>query len=351
MVALIRPSGPTLARPKTSAQGDQPKTYNPESEGPAITPDEIVRQAFEVFRADADAPPPLSLRGGCAVDSYDEAEPFDPARDEATDAYLEGFAFWGLGYLDAQSWRHYLPRLFSYAFRHPSDPRMALEALIRSLRPPDRYPPRLATLTAEQEAVIVAFLEKLALGDGFAHLQEDAQGALEEWWLPGARHRPGADGAATVRSEPVAWHAVERPRYRLALPQGFASSGARHIPEESRTVEVWRGTLCGDVPALVAVNLTPLGDRHLRHVVERAAAGLRAASVEHRSCHVSGASRSERRDGLTRGNSPAEPERITIVAAVIKQEVVLLTVRSWPRDDVEAAMERIVAAFEIVAGN
>ena len=308
-----------------------------------------MRQAFEVFRADADARPPLSLRGGCAVDSYDEAEPFDPARDEATDAYLEGFAFWGLGYLDAQSWRHYLPRFISYAFRHQNDPAMAVEALIRSLRPPDRYPPRLATLTAEQEAVVVAFLERLALDDGFAHLQEDAQQALEEWWLPGARHRPDPDGVAALRSEPVTWNAVERPRYRLALPQGFTSSGARHIPEESRTVEAWRGTLCGDVPALVAVNLMPLADRHLRHIVERAAAGLRAASVEHRPCRVPGASRSERRDGLTRGDSPAEPERITMVAAAAKQDVVLLTVRSWPRDDVEAAMERIIAAFEIVA--
>jgi hypothetical protein len=59
--------------------------------------------------------------------------------------------------------------------------------------------------------------------------------------------------------------------------------------------------------------------------------------------------RRERLDGLTRGNSPAEPERITIVAAVAGQEVVLLTVRSCPRDDVEAAMERIVGAFEILA--
>jgi hypothetical protein len=38
-----------------------------------------------------------------------------------------------------------------------------------------------------------------------------------------------------------------------------------------------------------------------------------------------------------------------IVAAVIDEDVVLLTVRSWPREDVEAAMERIVASFEIVA--
>jgi hypothetical protein len=310
-----------------------------------------VRQAFAVFQVDANAPPPLSLRGGCAVDSYDEAEPFDPARDEATDAYLEGFTFWGLGYLDAQSWRHYLPRLIGYTFRRPDDPRMAVEALIRSLRPPDRYPPRLATLTSEQEAIVTAFLETVALGEGFAHVQEDAQQALEEWWLPGARHRPHPEGGAGPRrSEPVVWKHVQRPRYRLSLPQDFASSGARPIPEESRTVEVWRGALCGDVPALVAVNLTPLGDRHLRHIVERAAAGLRAASVERRSWDVPGASRSERRDGLTRGDSPAEPERITIVAAGIEDEVILLTVRSWPRDDVEAEMERIVAAFQVVAG-
>lgn len=309
-----------------------------------------MRSAFEVFRADADPAPPLSLRGGNAVDSYDDAEPFDPARDEPTDAYLEGYTFWGLGYLDAQSWRHYLPRLISYAFRRPDDPAMAVDALIRSLRPPDRYPRRLATLTAEQEAVVVAFLEALALGDdGFAHMRDDARQALEEWWLPGARHRPGPDAdAAGLRSAPVALHPVERPRYRLALPPGFVSSGAKHIPEESRTVEVWRGTLCGDVPTIVAVNFTPLAGRHLRSITERAAVGLRAASVERHSCDVPGATRSERLDGLTRGYSPAEPERITIVAAAISQEVVLLTVRSWPREDVEAAMERIAAAFEIL---
>ena len=310
-----------------------------------------MQSAFEAFRADAEPVPPLTLRGGNSVDSYDEAEPFDPARDEPTDAYIEGFAFWGLGYLDAQSWRHYVPRLISYAFRRPDDPAMAVEALIRSLRPPDRYPPRLGTLTAEQEAVVVAFLETLALGDGTSHLRDDAQQALEEWWLPGARYRPRPEDVAALRSARVTYHVVERARYRLVLPAAFTSSGARHIAEESRTVEVWRGTLCGDVPTTVAVNLTPLAGRHLQQIIERAAAGLRAASVEPRPFRVPGATRSERLDGLTRGDSPTEPERIKIVAAVIGKEVALLTVRSWPRDDVEAAMERIVSTFEIVAGS
>jgi hypothetical protein len=308
-----------------------------------------VRNAFEAFRADAETVPPLTLRGGNAVDSYDHAEPFDPARDEPTDAYIEGFAFWGLGYLDAASWRHYLPRLISYAFRRPDDPAMAVEALIRSLRPPDRYPPRLATLTAEQEAVVVAFLETLALGDGAGHLQDDAQQALEEWWLPDARHRPRPEHGAALRSAAVTRHTVERAGYRLTLPASFASSGARHIAEESRTVELWRGTLGGDVPTTVAVNVTPLADQDLRQIMDRAAAGLRAARVEPRPVRVPGATRSARLDGFTRGDSPTEPERIFIVGAVTGDEVVLLTVRSWPRDDVEAAMERIVATFEIVA--
>ncbi|MET0488315.1 MAG: DUF6714 family protein [Candidatus Rokuibacteriota bacterium] len=312
-----------------------------------ITLDEIVRNAFETFRADADTVPPLTLRGGNAVDSYDDAEPFDPARDEPTDAYLEGFAFWGLSYLDAQSWRHYLPRLISYAFRRPNDPAMAVEALIRSLRPPDRYPPRLASLTAEQEAVVVAFLEALALGDGPSHVRNDAQQALEEWWLPGARRRPRPEDVVALRSIPVDHHVIERARYRLKLPVAFVSSGARHIAEESRTVEVWSGVLCGDAPTMVAVNLTPLAGRHLHQIMERAAAGLRAARVESRPLRVPGAARSECLDGLTRGHSPTEPERIMIVVAVTGQEVVLLTVRSWPRDDVEAAMQRIVSTFEI----
>jgi hypothetical protein len=180
--------------------------------GVAMTRDEIVRHAFEAFRADAEALPPLTLRGGNAIDGYDEAEPFDSPCDEPTDAYIEGYTFWGLGYLDAQSWRHYLPRLIDYTFRRPDDPAMVVEALIRSLRPPDRYPPRLGTLTAEQEAVVVAFLETLALGDDSGPLQDDARQALEEWWLPGARHRPRPEDVAALRSAPVTDHVVKRER-------------------------------------------------------------------------------------------------------------------------------------------
>ena len=117
---------------------------------------DIVTRAFEAFRADVLGQPPLSLRGANALDGYGEPTPFDATADEPTDGYLEGFAFWGTTYLDAQSWRHYLPRLIDYTFRHPDDPAMVAEALVRSLRPPDRYPPRLATLGSAQESVVTS---------------------------------------------------------------------------------------------------------------------------------------------------------------------------------------------------
>ena len=80
--------------------------------------DAIRMRAFDAFKADAEAIPPITLRGGDALDSYDEPPPYDAGIDEPTDAYLETFAFNGLNFLDAASWRHYLPRLIDYALRH-----------------------------------------------------------------------------------------------------------------------------------------------------------------------------------------------------------------------------------------
>src|SRR5512140_1520790 len=105
---------------------------------------EISRRAREAFQADALSVPQMTLRGGYAEDSYDVAPPPDPVLDALTDAYLEAYTFWGLAYLDPASWRHYLPYLIDYAFRHRDDPQMVVEGLLHSLRPPEREPPRLA---------------------------------------------------------------------------------------------------------------------------------------------------------------------------------------------------------------
>ena len=138
-----------------------------------------------MFHADALVTPPMTLRGGYAEDSYDIAPPFDPVLDELTDTYIEAYTFWGLAYLDPASWRHYLPHLIDYTFRHMDDPKMVVEGLLHNLRPPDREPPRLASLGAEQESVIAAFLEEVAFSEDSAN-RDFAQQVLEEWWIPDA---------------------------------------------------------------------------------------------------------------------------------------------------------------------
>jgi hypothetical protein len=159
----------------------------------------IVAQAEAAFRADGTTPPAMTLRGGDAVDSYQSPPPYDAALDQPTDEYIAAYTFWGLGYLDAASWRHYLPLLIAYTFRHIADPNtMAPEGLLNSLRPPDRDPPRLATLTPVQEAAIVAFLEALAFGENTGYYQDDALQILEEWWLPNARYRDHPSQAADM---------------------------------------------------------------------------------------------------------------------------------------------------------
>lgn len=307
----------------------------------------IVSRAFHVFQADIRSPPPLTLRGGNAVDNYDQPRPFDPVQDEPTDAYLEGFAFWGLAYLDARSWCHYLPRLIDYAFRHPDDFAMVSEALIRSLRPPDRYPPRLATLTADQESVVRGFLEQVALRGAIPHLQAEAQQALEEWWLPDARCRPTALDIAALRAKPVAVRVVEGDVYRLSVPETFTGSGVRVIPEESRRVQTWGGYLCGDAHTMIAVNVTPLSMRSLADSV-RARATLFRDTVSPRVVAVFGSPHAQRLDGLTHGESPLEPQTLVMVFATARDDLVTLSVRSWPRADLVREVERIVGSFEII---
>jgi hypothetical protein len=322
--------------------GDDP------ARGESSPHDPVVGRAYEVFQADLDRPPPLTLRGGNAVDSYDRAEPFDPIDDAPNDTYFERFAFWGLGYLDAQSWRHYLARLMDYAARHPGDPAMVTEALVRSMRPPDRYPPRLASLTADQESAVREFLEQAALGRLCPSVQVEAQQALEEWWLPNPRSRPTGAEIAALRAAPVAVRLVEGDVYRLSVPETLAGSGLREIAAESRRVQTWGGYLCGDAHTMVAVNVTPLALRSLPDSARTRAALFRGAAYR-RPVAVRGSPLAERLDGLAHGDSPAEPQTLVLVLAAAGAELVTLSIRSWPREDLDREVARIVDSFEIVS--
>ena len=305
---------------------------------------ELLRKAREAFREELAATPALTLRGANAVDNYAQPEPLDASADEPTDQYLEGFTLWAMPYLDARSWRHYLPRLIEYGLAHPDDPHMVVEATVRSLRPPDRVPARLTTLSTDQESVIVAFLELLALGDDESALASDARDALEEWWLPGA-HLRRASGDERSAHSPVSYVDVGSDAYRLTIPDTLEGGEVHTVPTEHRTVQVWRGPLCGDALADVFVNVYDAAHTTLREAEDNAARWLTPTSRTW--IDVSGARKALRLDGTTYRYSPAEPEHTTMVLALTDTHVVALTARGTERADVQAELDRVVRSFEI----
>lgn len=147
----------------------------------------LIDHAFQ----DGIAAPTMSLRAGNALDSYDAPPSFDAHLDRPTAAYLETH-HWGVAHLDAASWRHYLPLLLRHALlklEHPDS--MAIDALLSSLRAPDRDPPRLASLSQAQQQAVIAVLDALAFEDASAW-KDEALVALEEYWAPGAHYRDDA---------------------------------------------------------------------------------------------------------------------------------------------------------------
>jgi len=157
---------------------------------------DLMARFREVFAADLALVPPMTLRQGDAIDSYGAAPPRDETGAPVTDTYLEHYCC-GLAHLDAASWRHYLQPLADLAQRHVGSNSNAVGALIASLRPPDRDPPKLASLTAAQEATIRQLLELLAFSPNSAWQTEACQ-ALEEWWIEGALYRAKAGGVGAA---------------------------------------------------------------------------------------------------------------------------------------------------------
>jgi len=310
-----------------------------------MDPVEHLQHARDAFREELGHPPALTLRGANAVDSYDRPEPFDPTLDAPTDEYVERLAFWAMPYLDASSWRHYLPRLIEYAFAHPDDPAMVIEATVRSLRPPDRVPARLTTLSSSQEEVVIRFLEHLAESDDASGSRDDARAALAEWWRPGAHLRAQAEEQAAARA-PTDYREVGDGRYRVDLPITLDGGGVHHVAEENRTIEVWRGMICGDALADVFVNASPRARRTWREL--EASVKYWLAPDTRAWIKVPGAKRALRLDGTTYRYSPAEPDRTTIVIALAGNDVVTLTMRGTQRADVQAEMERAIQSFRLM---
>ena len=151
-------------------------------------PSAIVAAAKIAFAQEVAQAPPMSLRAGNAVDNYVVQPPYSPTEDRVCDAYFEQ-NYWGIAHLDALSFRHYLPALIDFSLRHLGQGSNVVDTLVFNLRPPDREPPRLGSLSPAQGGVITLFLDLLAFDAGSA-FKDDAMLALEEWWAPGALYRP-----------------------------------------------------------------------------------------------------------------------------------------------------------------
>ena len=145
---------------------------------------DLIADLFAAFSAEGTAFPPMTLRGGDALDVDKPAPPFDVLVDAISDEYLEAHP-WGSGYLDATSWRHYLPFMMEYALRHITESSDVTDALLTSLRPPERTPPRLGSLTKAQETAVLRFLDVMAYNEDSASMDLAAV-VLSEWWTPGA---------------------------------------------------------------------------------------------------------------------------------------------------------------------
>jgi hypothetical protein len=147
-----------------------------------VNPIPLTTALLEAFAIDLIALPPLTLRGANDVDDYRSPAIYDPQADRVSDEYLERYHY-GVAHLDARSWRHYLPLLLSYGSRHRQRDTDVMQAVLWSLRPPDRDPPRLATLSSGQIDVIESWLATLA-GDERCAQREFVSQVYREWRSP-----------------------------------------------------------------------------------------------------------------------------------------------------------------------
>jgi hypothetical protein len=97
----------------------------------------------------------------------------------------------------------------------------------------------------------------------------------------------------------------------------------------------------------VAVNVTPLAWRSLAESLQARTTLFRQVESP-RSIVVRGSRRAELLAGLAQVASPAEPQTLTMVFAVVGDELVTLSIRSWPREDLGREVERILGSFEII---
>jgi hypothetical protein len=136
--------------------------------------------------------------------------------------------------------------------------------------------------------------------------------------------------------------------WRLELPPGLRVVVVSPPPECTSMAHL-RGEIAPGAPALGVVS-TQERDRSARACVRRLAASFEPPHPEPRAAAVAGARGAWRIDGrldMEEGLTADGIERIAVVVAARRHDLVVLTVRTRPDDDVGDAVDRLIASFAV----
>jgi hypothetical protein len=139
----------------------------------------------------------------------------------------------------------------------------------------------------------------------------------------------------------------ETDAWALAVPPGMVARIVNPPPECTSMVHV-RGEIVPDAPAFAIVS-TRAGVTVSR-LAKKLAGSLMAPRNPPRAIAVPGTKHAVRVDGLIEmeeGLSADGVERITIVITARRHDVLVLTVRTRPNDDVRDAVESLVGSFVV----
>jgi hypothetical protein len=146
--------------------------------------------------------------------------------------------------------------------------------------------------------------------------------------------------AAARRFETEAWS--------LELPDGLRAVVVDPPPECTSMVHL-RGEIAPGAPAFGVVS-TQERDPGARAAARRLAASCEPPLPEPRAVSVAGARDAFRFDGrfdIEEGLTADGIERLALIVAARRRDLVVLTVRTRPEDDVAAAIDQLMASLEV----
>lgn len=136
------------------------------------------------------------------------------------------------------------------------------------------------------------------------------------------------------------------------MPVGVIGGPVQKLTNpDFNTMAIYRGWVADD-PMSVIVSSRRRKGATLRRLCRQLGADFHATPGDGDAITVCGAHGARRIEGLLDleeglGEPPQWTERVTVIVAAARHEFVTLTVRRRPEDDLDDAVERVVASFEL----